>query len=207
MSNDEFTRKAKEWDSNPERVRVADEFAAEVEKIADLNSQSEVLDFGCGTGLVGLRFSPQVKKLYMLDTSEAMLGMLQSKLAGGDFGNVEVVSVSLQDAKIPEDRLDAIFTSMAMHHVEDMPEVLASMKLILKKGGKLIIGELLPEDGSFHGENYVPYKGFEPEGLAGMLKEAGFTVVQHFELGLMKKADKDGVMHKYGRFVLEARKA
>ncbi len=206
MNHDEFVRKADKWDSNPERLRVADEFAAEVEKLVEMNPQSEILDFGCGTGLVGLRFAKRVKTLYMLDTSTAMLGILEEKLADRDFGNVQVISDSLQEAGLPEEKIDAVFTSMAMHHVKDVPEVLVAINAVLKKGGQLIIGELLPEDGSFHGENPVAAKGFKPEEFAALLEKAGFIVVQHYNHGLMSKPDKDAVLRQYEKFVLEARK-
>ena len=206
MSQDEFTRKAKEWDSNPERKRIADEFAAAVEKAVDFTAESEVLDFGCGTGLVGLRFGKRVKSLYVLDTSAAMLDMLNAKLASEDFGNVRVIPVALHEAGLAEGSLDAIFTSMAMHHVEDLPEVLELMGKLLKKGGKLVIGELLPEDGSFHGDNVVPYNGFEPDELAAKVTNAGFSAVQHHEHGIYNKPDKEGVVRQYGTFVLVGRK-
>ena len=206
MSHDEFITKANKWDSNPERRRIADEFSAEVEKAVDFSSDSEVLDFGCGTGLVGLRFGKKVKTLYALDTSEAMLGMLHAKLENEDFGNVRVLSVPLHEAGIPEKYLDAIFTSMAMHHVEGLPEVLELMCRLLKGGGKLIVGELLPEDGSFHGDNVVPYNGFEPDELAAMVTEAGFSAVSHHAHGIYSKPDKEGVVRQYGTFVLVGQK-
>ncbi|WP_319764703.1 class I SAM-dependent methyltransferase [Maridesulfovibrio sp.] len=206
MNQDEFTRKAKKWDSNPERKRIADNFAAAVEKAVDFTEKSEVLDFGCGTGLVGLRFGKRVKTLYALDTSAAMLDMLNAKLADEDFGNVVVIPVALHEAVLRNDSLDAIFTSMAMHHVENLPEVLEQMRKLLKKDGKLVIGELLPEDGSFHGDNVVPYNGFEPEYLAEMVTNAGFYAVEHQNLGIYNKPDKEGVVRQYGTFVLIGRK-
>ncbi|WP_320006118.1 class I SAM-dependent methyltransferase [Maridesulfovibrio sp.] len=206
MFHDKFIIKAKEWDSNPERLRIIDEFAAEVEKEVDFSKDSEVLDFGCGTGLVGLRFGKKVKTLYALDTSEAMLGMLQAKLENEDYGNVRVLSVSMHESGIPENSLDAIFTSMAMHHVADLPDVLQQMVRLLKSGGKLIVGELLPEDGSFHGDNVVPYNGFEPDELAAMVTKAGFSAVSHHAHGIYSKPDKEGVVRQYGTFVLVGQK-
>ncbi|TIH13189.1 class I SAM-dependent methyltransferase [Marinifilum sp. JC120] len=206
MSQDEFTRKAKEWDSNPERKRIADEFAAEVEQAVDFTAESKVLDFGCGTGLVGLRFGKRVKTLFALDTSAAMLDMLNAKIQTEDFGNVRVIPVALHEAGIPEESLDAIFTSMAMHHVEELPEVLELMGKLLKNDGQLVIGELLPEDGSFHGDNVVPYNGFEPEELAVMVVEAGFSAAEYHEHGIYNKPDKEGVVRQYGTFVLVGRK-
>ncbi|WP_419783206.1 class I SAM-dependent methyltransferase [Maridesulfovibrio sp.] len=206
MSQNEFTMKAKEWDSNPERRRIADEFAAAVEKTVDFTADSKVLDFGCGTGMVGLRFGKSVKTLYALDTSDAMLGMLRAKLSDEDFGNVQVLAVPLHEAGIPENSLDVIFTSMAMHHVEDLPEVLMLMGRLLKSGGKLVVGELLPEDGSFHGDNVVPYNGFKPDDLATMVEKAGFSTVSHHEHGIYNKPDKEGVVRQYGTFVLVGEK-
>lgn len=204
MSHDKFFEKAKEWDKHPERLRVADEFAAKVEKLVTFTPQSEVLDFGCGTGAIGLRFGKRVKTLFLLDTSEAMLGLLNGKIENNDFGNVQVISVPLQEAGLSAGKMDVILTSMALHHIEDLPEIFEIMEAILKQGGQLIIGELLPEDGSFHGDEVVPHNGLSPEQLGEMLECAGFSVNGFYEHGVVNKPGKDGLLQQYEKFVLEA---
>ena len=77
--NDTFAEKAKKWDSNPQIIALADLFSAELDKIVPDHSGLAVLEFGCGTGLVGLRYAEKAASLDMIDTSPALLDVLRSK--------------------------------------------------------------------------------------------------------------------------------
>ena len=46
-----------------------------------LNGDMDVLDFGCGTGLVTLQLQPRVRTITGADTSHAMLDVLKAKIA------------------------------------------------------------------------------------------------------------------------------
>jgi len=75
--NDSFAEKAKMWDSNPQVRALADLFSAELDKIVPNQSGLAILEFGCGTGLVGLRYAEKAASLDMVDTSPAMLDVLR----------------------------------------------------------------------------------------------------------------------------------
>ncbi|WP_432737855.1 class I SAM-dependent methyltransferase [Maridesulfovibrio sp. FT414] len=207
MSDDAFIERAKIWDKHPELCRIADEFAAEVEKIVTFGPEDVVMDFGCGTGQVGLRFSTRVRHMVMLDTSAAMLAVLGEKLERNHIDNVEVISKPLPGAELSSGQMDTVFTSMALHHVENLGGLFNDIHGLLKPEGRLILGELLPEDGSYHGDEIVPHHGFNPESLKLELEENGFSVSRCYEHGVVNKPGKDSVLRQYGKFVLEARKA
>lgn len=204
MSDDAFIAVAEEWDRHPGRCRIADEFVAEVERLISFNPQQVVLELGCGTGLVGLRFASRTKSMLMLDTSESMLAVLNRKIRSNGLGNVQVIAAPVQEAGLSAGTLDAVFSSMALHHMDDLQEVLCSVKDLLKPGGQFVIGELLPEDGSFHADEAVPHNGFDPALLGEMLESSGFAVNRHYENGIINKPGKDGRLRHYGKFVLEA---
>ena len=77
--NDTFAEKAKMWDSNPQVMALADLFSAELNKIVPDHSGLAILEFGCGTGLVGLRYAEKAASLDMVDASPAMLDVLRDK--------------------------------------------------------------------------------------------------------------------------------
>ncbi|THB71665.1 MAG: class I SAM-dependent methyltransferase [Desulfovibrio sp.] len=203
MSDDMFGEAATTWDDNPERVRMAEEFSREVEKLFAFTPETVAMDFGCGTGLIGLRLAPRVKKLYMVDSSQAMLAVLRSKLDSENIANVVVSSAPLGKA-VEKTSLDLVFSSMALHHVDDLPKLFTDMHAVMKPGAALIIGELLAEDGSFHGDKAVPHHGFVPEELAALMEERGFEVLHHHAHGMVNKPGPDGGLRQFGKFVLKA---
>ena len=82
---------------------------------------------------------------------------------------------------MPEDRFELIVTVMTLHHIADLPPVLAAFAEMLTDEGRLCIVDLEAEDGSFHagsghdaGVGHA-HDGFEPDQLAARLADAGFT--------------------------------
>ena len=70
---------------------------------------------------------------------------------------------------------------MTLHHIADLPPVLAAFAEMLTDEGRLCIVDLEAEDGSFHagsghdaGVGHA-HDGFEPDQLAARLADAGFT--------------------------------
>ena len=45
-----------------------------------LSPDMDLLDFGCGTGLISLHLQPHVRSLWGVDTSSGMLEVFQGKL-------------------------------------------------------------------------------------------------------------------------------
>ena len=80
MKSDErkdFDKEAATWDQNPGRVKLADDVADTIIREIHPAGDMDVLDFGCGTGLVTLRLQPFVNTITGADCSKGMLGVLQ----------------------------------------------------------------------------------------------------------------------------------
>lgn len=203
---DAFADRAKTWDSNPVRVAVAQAFLEAALPLAGKSVQGNVLDFGCGTGLIGVNVAPLARRVDMLDTSPAMIAVLREKLAAQDLGNITVHLGELSEANIAPGSADLVLTAMALHHVADIPQVLAQLHAVLVPGGQLIAADLLPEDGSFHAPNSVPHNGFDPAELAELLNLGGFDVLETLFHHTMRKHDTAGALRDYPQFLLHARK-
>ena len=121
--NDTFAEKAKMWDSNPQAVALANLFAAELDKIVPDQCGLSILEFGCGTGLVGLRYAEKACSLDMVDTSPAMLDVLRAKdetRASHVTVHEGTLSMLVGQTVLPRS-VDWIISNMALHHVEDIP--------------------------------------------------------------------------------------
>lgn len=194
---DYFRNKAEEWDS-PVKIEMAEKFVNELLKIHTPSSDQKVLDFGTGTGLVGMKLSGKVREVVYLDSSEAMLEILRKKLdANKDWGRTiihgDITSYNQRD-------IDVVTTLMALHHIENIDEAINYISNnILKPSGVLVIGDLTEEDGSFHNGDIVPHKGFKIEELKVKLEKYGFELITSYVYNTMVKGDK-----KYDQFIMAA---
>lgn len=206
MSKDAFVESAKVWDQRSEITRMAAEFKSEIEKNYTFKKDSVALDFGCGTGLIGLPLAPKVQKMFMLDNSSSMLSVLQDKIKESGLENIIVSNSPLRETTMPGNTVDLIVSFMALHHIDDINALFSDMNFALKNGGSVILGDLLTEDGSFHGDQPVPHNGFDPEELVRILSTNGFNNPRFFQNGVVSKQNQDGSLKQYGKFVLMAEK-
>ena len=204
--NDTFLEKAKMWDSNPQIIALSNLFSAELDKIVPDHSGLAILEFGCGTGLVGLRYTERAASLDMIDASQAMLDVLRSKdEARANHVTIHegTLSMLVGQAVAPESA-DWIISNMALHHVEDIPALIGELYRLIKPGGRVTIGELETEPGTFHAPDAVPHNGFDPYALARLFEKGGFTLNKTHTFLTTPKEDNDGVTRTYSTFILDA---
>ncbi len=205
--NDYFADKAKAWDAQPMRQAMALAFIAELERLAPLGPDTDALEFGAGTGLVGLRLAPRLRSLALLDTSPAMLAALREKLAPLNLPNVAVHEQDLAATPWAGPAPQLVYSLMVMHHVPHPPDAIRAIHATLAPGGTAVIADALPEDGSFHGDQPVPHNGFDPAAMLAWFRQAGFADATARPFHTLTKPGPDGVLRDYGLFVLSARKA
>ncbi|MFW5857382.1 MAG: class I SAM-dependent DNA methyltransferase, partial [Planctomycetota bacterium] len=176
-----FDEAAAGWDEKPERVALARSVADAIAEHVPLPPTTRALEYGCGTGLVGLALAPRLGRLTAADSSEGMLGVLREKLQRGAADNVDPVRLDLQTDPPPAGPFDLVFSSMTLHHVEALDRVLAAFAGLLAPGGRLAVVDLEAEDGSFHGDRVdVEHHGFAPDALAERIRKAGLVPEGHW---------------------------
>jgi len=99
---------------------------------------------------------------------------------------------------------DWIISNMALHHVEDIPALLGEMHRLTKPGGRVTIGDLETEPGSFHAPDVVPHNGFDPHELSRFFEDVGFIVNTTYTYLSVPRKDNDGVTRTYSAFILDA---
>jgi predicted TPR repeat methyltransferase len=65
-----FDKRAKDWDKSSRRFQVAKSFSDFVKDNTSLNKDYNLLDYGCGTGLVAYQFEDDVKSITGMDSSK-----------------------------------------------------------------------------------------------------------------------------------------
>lgn len=176
MIEDKFAGRAQKWDTDT-RLEITSRFVLKIKSLVEFKKVERVLDFGCGTGLIGLNVAEDVSHMIMLDTSTDMISKLKSKIADNEekYNNIEVVNMELSESKVSN--LDLIVSFMTFHHVDDIDLSLKEMYSRLIPEGQIIIGDLCLEDGSFHPNSIVPHNGFDNNELINAARRAGFSQI------------------------------
>ncbi len=173
-----FDAAASEWDKSQTRINMATKITSQIIKNIPLRSDDTVMDFGCGTGLVGLNIAPLVGKLVGADLSSEMLKNFEAKAAEQGLANVD----TLQLGTTPDfeaHRFDAIVSAMTIHHIKEPNTIFAAFRDALNDGGYIGIADLAKEDGTFHDSNTGVYHfGFTPEEFTEFFTQNGFEAPQ-----------------------------
>lgn len=170
-----FDQAAATWEENPARLALARAVAGKIIEQIGPHPKMTALEFGCGTGLVTLALAPRVKKILAVDTSAPMLGVLEGKIQADGIQNIRPCLLDLMNKQLPEERFDLVFSSMAIHHVEDLSTLFSVFYQLLSPGGQIALADLDAEDGGFHKD--VPgvfHLGFDRDDFARRLEAAGF---------------------------------
>lgn len=90
-----FDQDAARWDLNPGRVKAAEEISRAILREIPSTPDLDVLDFGCGTGLITLALQPYVRSITGVDSSQGMLDILNRKISERNLTNVITRHVDL----------------------------------------------------------------------------------------------------------------
>jgi ubiquinone/menaquinone biosynthesis C-methylase UbiE len=99
--------------------------------LADIKSNSEVLEVGCGAGHILEKIMSG--NLHGIDISEIQIERAQKRLKG----KVKLSKAPGEKIPYPDNHFDSVLCSEVIEHVLDPVEVLTEIKRVMKKGGIL----------------------------------------------------------------------
>jgi ubiquinone/menaquinone biosynthesis C-methylase UbiE len=203
----DFDKEAAAWDENPGRVKLANDVADAIIRETSLSRDMDVLDFGCGTGLVTLRLQPLVKTITGADSSKGMLSVLESKVRSQGLSNVRTQFVDFEQGECVDGKFHLVISSMTMHHVPNTAVLFKQWYNLLLPGGVLCAADLDTEDGSFHLNNTgVFHLGFDRVHLKELLKKAGFQNIRATTAATMKRDVAGGEKREFPVFLVVGKK-
>ena len=137
---------ARFWDRNAKRYArspIADQDAYERKLEITrgyFTPESEVLEFGCGTGSTALLHAPHVRHILATDYAAGMLQIARQKASDQGIENVTFTQSSIEEFRTDR-RFDAVLCLSLLHLVADRPAALARAFELLKPGGVLGVVE------------------------------------------------------------------
>ncbi len=205
-----FDRAAATWDDKPRRVALATAIGKTILRQVPTSQSMDVMDYGCGTGLLSLFLRPHVRSVTGADSSAGMLDILQGKIAESGLDGMDVARLDLECDALPTDRFHMIVTAMTMHHVRNTDKVLGAFREMLLPAGTLCIADLDTEPGTFHANttaaDTVAHHGFDREEFKGRLRDLGFVATCDTTAHTIDKETVEGRTESYPVFLVVARR-
>jgi tRNA (cmo5U34)-methyltransferase len=125
-----------------------------------------------GTLALSRRFS----RVLSADSSRGMLDVLANKTKAAGITNIQPLFLDLEDSAATPPTVDAIVSSMTLHHVRDIPRLAGIFLSMLRPGGHIALADLSTEAGDFHSDNTgVRHFGFDADWLRATFASAGFA--------------------------------
>ena len=177
-----FDNVAKDWESKPSRVQIAKSSVDNIIEIVDLKADFKILDYGCGTGLVGFGLSNETNTVIGMDYSIGMVEKFNAKAKELNFTNISAIQHNINEEDLPQNEFDVIAISMTLHHIKDTNMFIQKAKKSLKAGGYLCINDLVKEDGTFHDEHKndgVEHFGYDENELCQLIVDNGFELIEY----------------------------
>ncbi|MBP9012619.1 MAG: class I SAM-dependent methyltransferase [Smithella sp.] len=196
-----FDKEAATWDEHPARVKLAEDVARAMTQQVTLKPDMDVLDFGCGTGLLTLRLAPFVKSVTGTDTSQGMLDVLKAK--ADKQGQTNVYTRQIRDSDALPGPYDVIVSSMTFHHIQHVEPLLTQLFQALNMPGYLCVADLDLDQGEFHEDNTgVFHLGFERTALHALFRKVGFPGVKEVTATEVKKPTRKGDIRYFSVFLM-----
>jgi len=195
-SQEFFSSSAGQWD------RLRDELFGDrvhLSALAALADADAVAgDLGCGTGQMSAALAPFVGRVIAVDASAAMLQAAKRRLSA--FDNVDLRRGELEALPIDDRALDVATLMLVLHHVPEPERALAEVARVLRPGGRVIVGDMLPHDREGYRQQMGHvWLGFSDEHIGRMLTEAGFGRIRIVALAPDTRARGPGLFAASGQ--------
>ncbi|MEM1451516.1 MAG: metalloregulator ArsR/SmtB family transcription factor [Planctomycetota bacterium] len=143
-----------------------------------LAPRARYVDLGIGDGMLTLMLAEIAESVTAVDLSPEMLAQLETRARGKGMANIDTVEADIEDLPLEDGSYDVAVLSQALHHASDPSRALGEARRVLKKGGQLLVLDLLA-----HGEDWVRdrlqhrHLGFTEADLTRLVSQAGFDDV------------------------------
>lgn len=149
---------------------------------------SEVMEFGCGTGTTAVSHAPYVRHIHGYDVSRNMIEIARSRAAEAGVTNVTFEEADIIGLNLPDERFDVVMGHSILHLLRPKARAatLAKVRRLLRPGGVFVSSTVCLGDmgGGAKALGFVvgvlpllpPVQSFTRDRLRREIKSAGFAI-------------------------------
>jgi ubiquinone/menaquinone biosynthesis C-methylase UbiE/biotin operon repressor len=138
-----------------------------------------VADLGAGEGTLSQLLAKNTRKVIAIDNSPKMVKVGSQLARKHGFKNLEYRLGDIEDPPIAKNSVDLAILSQALHHAIHPQRAVAAARRILKRGGRLVILDLLSHRFEQARELYADHwLGFSEVQLHQCLEKSGFREIE-----------------------------
>lgn len=175
-NTDKFEMIANIYDT-PERIQIAKLSSDAIHNFLVDAKSKDAIDFGCGTGLVGMNLLNEFNSMLFLDTSQNMINQINQKITDFNIQNVDTLCFDIEKESLSDIHVQAdyIFMSQVLLHIHDVELVLSRLFDVLNEGGHLLIVDFNKNEKIV---SDIVHNGFNPEDLSDIMTKIGYSDIQ-----------------------------
>lgn len=148
-----------------------------------IDEGSRVADVGAGSGYFTSHLARNVGaggRVFAVEISDRELSRLRRLAEDEGLGNIEVVRGEIDDPRLPERSLDAVLVVDAYHEMTEHEAMLAGVYRALRPGGRLVVLDLAPSDGSASRDRQTGSHRIDIDLAEQEVRAASFEVVDRY---------------------------
>lgn len=173
-NTDKFEMIANSYDTS-ERVHIAKVSSDAIRECLVDAKDKHAIDFGCGTGLVGMNLLSEFNSVLFLDASPNMINQIKQKIADHHMSNADTLCFDFEQENPSDLHADYIFMVQVLLHIKDVEFVLSRLYEVLNAGGHLIIVDF---DKNEEVVSDLVHNGFDQGKLTDLMTNLGFRDIQ-----------------------------
>ncbi|WP_026679509.1 class I SAM-dependent methyltransferase [Fictibacillus gelatini] len=198
-NTDKFEMIANKYDT-PERIQIAKVASDAIRNFLVDPKSKNAIDFGCGTGLVGMNLLNEFNSMLFLDTSQNMINQVRGKITNFNIQNADTLCFDIEKESLKDIHADYIFMNQVLLHIHDVKLVLSRLFDALNENGHLLIVDFNKNEKIV---SDIVHNGFNPEELANIMTKIGYRDIQ---FKTIYSGSKIFMGHDASMFILDSKK-
>ncbi|SHK14311.1 class I SAM-dependent methyltransferase [Desulforamulus aeronauticus] len=173
-NTDKFEMIANTYET-PERIQIAKVSSNAIREYLVDTRDKNAIDFGCGTGLVGMNLLNNFNSILFLDTSQNMLNQIKQKILSSNIQNAATLCFDFEKDNLLDLHADYIFMAQVLLHINDVELVLSRLYEVLNENGHLLIVDF---DKNEKIVSDMVHNGFDQIELIDSMTKIGYRDIQ-----------------------------